>query len=57
MFSCVTMKVEFSTSWFSLYKLHYKKEINDTNSRHIEAIELWNKKKQQMEGKSGVTVH
>ena len=57
MFSCVTMKVEFSMSWFSLYKLHYKKEINDTNSRHIEAIELWNKKKQQMEGKSGVTVH
>ena len=41
------MKVEFSTSWFSLFKLRYKKKINDTNSSHVETIELWNQKKHQ----------
>ena len=40
MFSLVAVKVEFSASWFSLSELRYKKKINDTNSRHVETIDL-----------------
>ena len=39
------VKIEFSTSWFSLTKLRYKNKINDTNSRHVETIELPNQYK------------
>ena len=57
MFSLAAVKVELSMSWFSLSKLRYKKKINDTNSRHVKTIELWNwEKPQQMEGKSRVAV-
>ena len=62
---CVTLNnmkpiswFEFLASSFSLSKSRYKKKINDTNSRHVETIELWNRKKpQQMEGKSRVTIN
>ena len=40
MFSLVAVKVEFSASWFSLSELRHKKKINDTNSRHVETIDL-----------------
>ena len=42
MLSCVTVKGEFSTSWFSLSKLPSKKKTNDTNLRHTETTELSN---------------
>ena len=58
MFSSVAVKVKFSTSWFSLSKLRYKKKTNDRNSRHVETIDLWNQKKhQQMKGKSRITIN
>ena len=58
MFSSVAVEVEFSTSWFSLSKLRYKKKINDKNSGHVETIDLWNQKKpQQMKGKNRVTIN
>ena len=37
-FSHVTVRGEFSMSWFSLSKLPSKKKTNDTNSRHAENI-------------------
>lgn len=55
----VAMKVEFLTRWFSVSKLLYEKEMYETNSNHVETIELWSwkKKNQQTEGKSRVTVN
>ena len=41
----VAMKVEFLTRWFSLSKLLYEKEMYETNSNHVETIELWSWKK------------